>query len=625
MCGIAIAADLDGNGRAVPWALDLLRHRGPDGAGVFADPAGSVALEHSRLAIIDPDNKEANQPFADPSGRWLLVYNGEIFNFRELRRDLERCGISFRTESDTEVLLLGFIADGERFLGRLQGMYAFVIWDRATGELFAARDPVGVKPLYYTVRDGMFAAASELRALLAHPVVSHTLAAASVVEFLAFGNNFGDRTLVEGVKKLPPGHFVRARNGEVSVSEYWDVLPPEDSSRENNPAVELRERLEQAVEAAMVSDVPLGLMLSGGLDSSTIATLAARHASRGDLTAYSVAFGRPDDESDIARRLAEDLGLRHRVIRISEDDVREEFDVWLRDLDCPNANPTWIAISLIARAARADGIKVLLSGDGGDELFGGYNRWMKYLRFHDGVWARTPTPLRRTVGRAVRPWVSGLAGDIARRAATGDDLFVPSRPFHDDLLERHLGPAARVAAAEHPPESWLGDFRRRFRERLPGGDYLAWMSYVSFKTHLVEDYLQRLDKMGMQHSVEGRVPLLDAGLARWAFGLPQELKVDGFRQKALFRAAVTPLLPRYIVERPKQGFCPPVATWAEQLLHERIDVTRGPLVEAGLIDGKSTIDLARNGRGDSFAAWALGTLSAWSEQNLQAQSAAVRR
>jgi asparagine synthase (glutamine-hydrolysing) len=221
--------------------------------------------------------------------------------------------------------------------------------------------------------------------------------------------------------------------------------------------------------------------------------------------------------------------------------------------------------------------------------------------------------------------VNGLAGDIARRAREGGDLFVGSRPFHDDDLRRALGSVGREAAAEFPPERGVEALRRRFDERMPDGDYLAWMSYVSFKTHLVEDYLQRLDKMGMQHSVEGRVPLLDAGLARWAFGLPQELKVHGFRQKALFRAAVTPLLPHYIVDRPKQGFCPPVATWAEQLLHERVDVARGPLVEAGLIDGKSTADLARNGQGDSFAAWALGTLSAWSEQNLQAQSAAVRR
>jgi asparagine synthase (glutamine-hydrolysing) len=617
MCGIAVNADLRGRGRAVPWALDLLRHRGPDGEGIVADSSGSLALEHCRLAIIDPDNEEANQPFADPSGRWLLVYNGEIFNFRELRADLERRGTSFRTESDTEVVLLGFIAERERFLSRLRGMFAFVIVDRATGELFAARDPVGVKPLYYTLRDGIFAAASELRALLAHPAVSRELEPASVVEFLAFGGNFGDRTLVRGVKKLPPGHYMVVRRGEVSVEEYWDALPPESSPPPADAAEQLRERLEEAVKAAMVSDVPLGLMLSGGLDSSTIATFAASHASRGELTAYSVAFGRPDDESHVARRLAGELGLRHREIRISEAGVREEFDVWLRDLDYPNANPTWMAVSLIARAARADGIKVLLSGDGGDELFGGYDRWMKYLRFHDKVWARTPRRVRRTVGHALNPLAKGLAGDIARRAATGDGLFVPSRPFHDDLLRKHLGPAGRAAALEHPPESGLGEFRRRFRERLPNGDYLAWMSYVSFKTHLVEDFLQRLDKMGMQHSVEGRVPLLDPPLARWAFGVPQDLKVGGFRQKALFRSAVTPLLPRYIVERPKQGFCPPVTAWAQHLLHERIDDAAGPLVDAGLISANATAEFARNGRRDSFATWTLGTLAAWSKRNLE--------
>ena len=248
--------------------------------------------------------------------------------------------------------------------------------------------------------------------------------------------------------------------------------------------------------ASLVSDVPLGVMLSGGVDSSAVAALAVRHVSGQELKSYSVAFGRPDDESVAAARLAEQLGMRHRTLRVSEVEVRAEFESWLSDLDYPAGNPTWIASAFIAHAAREDGIKVLLSGDGGDELFGGYTRWMKYLRFHDMVWSRVPRVARRLGGRATRNLVGGLAGDIARRASTDRGLFVPSRPFHDDLLERSLGPVGTAAAALRPPETRIEELRRDFDARYPDGDYLAWMSYVSLKTKVVEDFLQRLEQDG---------------------------------------------------------------------------------------------------------------------------------
>ena len=316
-------------------------------------------------------------------------------------------------------------------------------------------------------------------------------------------------------------------------------------------------------------------MLSGGLDSSAVAALAVRHVDASDLTAYSVAFGLPDDESAAARRLASDLGIRHREIRLTETALAEGFEDWLAGIDDPSSNPTWVAVSAIARAAHEDGIKVLLSGDGGDELFGGYNRWMKYLRFHDQVWRRAPRALRRIAGsavRAVRAWACGrhCAPGRRRRRPVRREPAVSRRPPR--ALPRSDG---RTAAAARPPET--------LRRAAPRGastsgtrvrDYLAWMSYAALKTNLVEDYLARLDKMGMRDSVEGRVPLLDPHLARWAFRLSQEQKVDGFQQKALFRRAVAPLLPDYVTRRPKQGFCPPVATWATQLIATRANMVR---------------------------------------------------
>jgi asparagine synthase (glutamine-hydrolysing) len=617
MCGFAVSIDLARKGRAVPWALDLLEHRGPDGSGTLVESDRSAVLEHRRLAIIDPDNREADQPFNDPSGRWTIVYNGEIFNYRQLRAELERVGVSFRTRSDTEVVLLGFIHYGKGVLDRLRGMFAFVIFDRASHGVFAARDPIGVKPFYYVDRDGMFVACSELRPLLAYPGLRPTLDPAAVVEFLSFGDNPGEETLVKGVKKLLPGHCVETRDHRVAITEYWDALTPMPPSS-GDGATELLSMLESAVDEALVSDVPVGIMLSGGIDSSAMTALATRHVDPSTLTAYSVAFGRPDDEVDVAARLTQDLGVRHRVLFLSEDEIVREFDTFLDHVDYPSGNPTWIALSFIAQAACADGIKVLLSGDGADELFGGYNRWMKYLRFHDWIWSRIPTRGRRVAGSATRRWARGLGGDIARRASTGDGLFVPSRPFHDDLLARCLGPVGLAAASQRPPETRIHALREEFDGRRPDADYLSWMSYVSLKTKLVEDFLQRLDKMGMRHSVEGRVPFLEPDIARWALATPQETVVPGFRQKALLRRAVAPVLPEYVLRRAKQGFCPPVGSWCQRLLRDRSRQRLGPLFEAGLLDARGIDELRRHPARSPFALWTAEMLVDWTSRNLEA-------
>jgi asparagine synthase (glutamine-hydrolysing) len=594
-----------------------MRHRGPDSEAVAELVPGQLVLEHCRLAIIDPENREADQPFSDPSGRFTIIYNGELFNYRELRTELERRSVSFRTDSDTEVVLHSFIADGERAFERFRGMFAFLIADRRTGDLLAVRDQIGVKPLYWYHRDGLFVAASEMRTVLGHPVVPRNLDTAAVIEYLAFGHNVWDGTLIEGVRELPPGHLIRVNEDRATVREYWDPLDVRSEVTEESNRAQLLDQLESAVAGSLVSDVPVSLMLSGGLDSSTIAVLAARITNPAHLHSYSVSFGLPSDESPVAERLARELGMRHRTILLTRERVAMSFDRWLTDLDVPTANPTWVAVSEIARAVAADSGKVLLGGDGGDELFGGYSRWMKYLRFHDVLWRRTPDPAKRAAGRLARPALSGLAGDIARRAAEDGELFVGSRPFHDDDLKATLGPAGLRGMTDHPPESGVDRIRRRFDDRTGrDGGYLQWLSYLSVKNHLVEDYLARLDKMGMAESVEGRVPLLDPELVRWSFGVSQGEMVPGYREKALFRATVSPILPDYILDRPKQGFCPPVVDWASSLLLERLP-DRSPLVEAGLVSAHATAYL--RGRGTSnaaFAAWTLGTLSHWAEAQL---------
>lgn len=616
MCGIGVSVDTSGRDRDVAWSLPLMLHRGPDGHASLALGPGAV-FEHCRLAIIDPDNREADQPFTDPTGRWSIAYNGEVFNYENLREDLQRVGVQFRTRSDTEVVLQGFIHYGEKVLELLRGMFAFAIWDGETQELFAARDQIGVKPLYYAFQDGFLVLGSELRTVMNHPAVERKLSAESVVEYLSFGYTSGERTLLETVKKLEPGHAMRLTHGRLDVFEYWDVFTQTEAATDDRPLEDqLRDLLDESVQAALVSDVPLGIMLSGGLDSSVIAALAVRHCSAADLHAFSIDFGLPTDEGSAAARLAGDLGIGHSTIRLTRETLQARFGDWLTQMDEPSSNPTWFAVSAIAEAARDKGIKVLLGGDGGDELFGGYNRWMKYLKFHDRVWKLAPTSLRKAAGVVAAPLTRGLTGDIMARARLGGELFVNSRPFHDDDLRKCLGPAGLQAVQRRPPDAFVSALRNRFEERSASSDYLNWMSYVALKTDLVEDYLARLDKMGMTKSVEGRVPLLDPLLARWAFRLTQNEKLGRYEQKSLFRRAVTPLLPDYIAERPKQGFNPPVGDWATELIADHADRS-GVLQDDGIVAPGASQRLKADGSAGALTAlWTLGTLASWCEQNL---------
>jgi asparagine synthase (glutamine-hydrolysing) len=617
MCGIAVTLDDAEKGRAVPWALDHMRHRGPDGEGTWSAPDKSASLEHCRLAIIDPDNTSASQPMWDPSNRWVISFNGEIFNYREIRARLQRAGVTFRTESDTEVLLQGFLQKGERILDELVGMFAFAVWDSQTNDLFAARDQLGVKPLYFRTEGGFIILTSELRTMVEHPAVDKKLDVRGVLEYLAFGHASLGRTIVEDVHTLPPGHALRLRGGRLEIFEYWDALPaampaPDPATVEDT----LLGLLDQAVASSLVSDVPVALMLSGGVDSSAVARLAVDHMNPSDLLTYSVAFGREDDEAGAAARFAADLGIRHRTLGFDQKELAAWFEKWATTMDVPCSNPTWLAVSAIAAAAREDGIKVLIGGDGGDELFGGYTRWMKYLKFHDRVWSPTPSGLRSATGNVIERRSHGLAKDIARRARSGKQLFIGSRPWHEDALWALAGPVAKDVLTGWSPEHGIDTLRSTFDAKAPDADYLTWMSYAATKTHLVEDFLARLDKMGMRESVEGRVPLLDPRLARFAFTIPQDMKVGRYRQKELFKKTVGRLLPDYILNKPKQGFCAPVTSWATQLMAQRKEMDVTPLVDHGIVDRETCQSMLADPKTDAFAKWTLGSLLLWCDATL---------
>ena len=352
-------------------------------------------------------------------------------------------------------------------------MFAFVIWDSQTNHVFAARDQVGVKPLYYHFEDGLLVIGSELRTIMEHPAVDKRLDEAGVLEYLAFGHASLGRTIVENVHTLPPGHSLTLEGGHLRVTEYWDALPAAMPAPDPG-AVEsaLLKLLDESVAASLVSDVPLALMLSGGFDSSTVARLAVDHVPASDLLAYSVAFGRHDDEAEAAGRFARELGIQHRTLSFDKAGLAARFETWAETMDVPCSNPTWLAVTEIAAAAREDGIKVLIGGDGGDELFGGYSRWMKYLRFHDRLWSNVPPGVRAKLGGALQGRTKGLARDIAGRARLRvGELFIGSRPFHEDQLARSrrsaLGRVPRaLLAGRFDPRSAQGVRCQGPRRRL---------------------------------------------------------------------------------------------------------------------------------------------------------------
>ena len=590
MCGIAGLFNLDGtpaDAQLLAAMTATLRHRGPDDEGCITD--GAVGLGNRRLSIIDLEG--GHQPMANEAGTVWVVYNGEIYNFRELRRTLEARGHRFRTASDTEVLIRVYEEFGPAGIERLRGMFTFALWDASERCLLLARDQVGIKPLYYHIDGQHLLFASEIRALLADRRVRPRLSLPAMDRFLSFSYVPGDDTIFEGIRRLPPGHLMLCKNGHVEVRAYWR-LDPEPTLDADEPRLvdELRRHLEAAVERHLVADVPVGVFLSGGLDSSAIVGLAAALGRR-DIPTFSVGFhGAPDyfDESADAQHVARHFGMEHHRLAVRPD-IAELLPEVVRSLEEPLADPSTFLTYLICRAAR-EHVKVALTGIGGDELFGGYRRY---------VGAQLVDGLRRFPGP--------VANGVLRR---GVDLL---RPTDDTRLGYHLTTARRLldAARTPHPDAYIGMltlFTPEMKDRLYASethaavadndpaapfrahfarprtaDLLARLSYVDLLTFLPDNLLLFSDKTSMASSLELRVPLLDLDLVEFAARLPGALRVRRFETKYLLRKAIGALLPPSVLAKPKQGFTAPVGRWirgelagyAEELLSAEALEQRG--------------------------------------------------
>ncbi len=621
MCGLAGLYDIKGSR---PYDQDLLArmtqviaHRGPDGCGLHREPG--LGLGHRRLAVID--RAGSAQPMLTPDRQLALVFNGEIYNFRELRAELQALGVRFRTDGDTEVLLHGWRRYGERFLPRLEGMFAFAIWDARQQTLVLARDRFGKKPMHYAaLDDGTLAFGSEIKSLLCVPEVSRALDREAVADYFAYGYVPDPKTIYRAVRKLPPAHILFARRGRpIQVRSYWSLLDRLGSGAAQTEEA-LLDRLSAAVRRRLIADVPLGALLSGGVDSSAIVAVMAE---TGDHPrTFSISFGeREYDETRYAGLVAERYGARHEVRRLDPDDfgviprLASVFDEPFGDV---SAIPT-MAISAQARAS----VTVALTGDGGDEALAGYRRYAFHM---------AQAGARRWIPAALGGPVFGA---LARCYPRGSWLPRPLRAA-TTLREMSIDPSGayvRMVSAlpQETRETLLGhEFRNHMRGYDPGDvvrrhfdvrenlDPLQRAQYADVMTYLPGDILTKVDRASMANSLEIRSPMLDTEFFAWSFNLPAHAKLSGAAGgKAILKRALRSRLPRDLLYRPKQGFTVPLARWLGGPLREQtLGLADSPALEAdGAVDIGSLRALAfshvRGLQDNSKALWLVWTFNAF--------------
>ncbi len=642
MCGLTGVFETRGTGPGAGLADAAVRmaesmdHRGPDGHDCWADAGAGIALAHRRLAIIDLTPTGA-QPMHSADGRYVIVYNGEVYNFRELRAELETRGHTFRGTSDTEVMLAAIGEWGlDDAVKRFVGMFAFALFDRQARALHLVRDRLGIKPLYWTATDGTVLFGSELRALMAHPAFRKEIDREAVAAFLRYSYLPTPATIFRGVFKLPPGCMLTVTaGGEPVVRHYWRLSnvvtqPADGRVTADEATARLDELLQDAVRRRMIADVPIGAFLSGGVDSSTVVALMQACADR-PVRSFTIGFREAAyDESGPAREVARRLGTDHTEVILGEDAALDLVGSVADWFDEPFADSSQLPTFLVSRMTRQH-VTVALSGDGGDELFGGYPKYEMLAR----TWRRVgglPHGLRALAGRCLGQvpdaWLAGAAGialepgraervgEKARRLAaalaapTGDDAARALNVVGTDKIGLVIGAHGSLAAERMPD----------IAAALP--DLVSRMQAEDMLTYLPDDILTKVDRCSMAVSLEARVPLLDHRVVEYVWSLPATLR-RGHEPKALLKSVLARYLPRSLVERPKRGFSVPLGQWLSGPLRGWADdlLSRDRLKAEGLLDADAVQNLWQrhlsNDEQNATALWNILMLRAWSERWLQ--------
>lgn len=632
MCGIVGSSGFSVSREASERALRALARRGPDSRGQYADARSGVWLGHTRLAVLDL-SPAGNQPMSSADGRAAIAFNGEVYNFRELRSALEAEGTRFRGHSDTEVILAQYLRDGPSMLERLNGVFALAIHDRASGDLLLARDALGVKPLYYCESNGGFAFASEIKAVLAL-AANGTLDPQALHRYLTYLWCPGDGTPLRDVKKVLPGEAIVVNGGRIKRRWNWYRLPACRGVRpdldEPGSVAAVSSVLRTAVHRQMVADVPVGAFLSGGLDSSAVVAFAREQAP--DLRCFTIENpgGRDAGEADdlpYARRVAAHLGVSLDVVTVTSSDIASDIERMIHSLDEPLGDPAPLNVLYISQLARRNGIKVLLSGAGGDDLFSGYRRH-RALRY-EGLWGRLPGAVRRLIGRGAaaldqRSVAGRRLAKLFAHAGEDDDgrllgYFAWAR---DSGLRRLYAPAFAAqldsVRADEPMREFLATIP-------PGTTRLERMLALEQRFFLADHNLIYTDKMSMAAGVEVRVPFLDLELVDLAARIPDRFKQRGREGKWVLKKAMEPYLPRDVIYRPKTGFGAPLRRWFNHELREMVRdiLSAESLTRRGLFDPAAVQcliqDTASGRRDGAYTLFSLLCIEIWCRQFLLAQ------
>ena len=524
-------------------------HRGPDDEGVYL--ADGVALGHRRLSIIDLS--KGHQPVSNEDGTVWIVFNGEIYNYQELRRQLEQNGHTFRTDSDTETIVHLYEDLGPRCVDKLRGMFAFAIWDTRKRQVLLARDRLGIKPLYYAEHDGELVFSSELKPILQLPHIERSLNWEAVGHLFTFLATPSASSIVQGVSKLEPARIaVGTPSRPLQIERYWDVqFAPDETATEAQLVERLREQLTEAVTLHQVSDVPVGAFLSGGIDSSAVVAMMAKPAA-GRLKTFSIGFAEAAfDELEHARAVASKFGTDHHDLVLRPNAVQIVEDLtWY--LDEPFGDTSAIPTYMVSKLA-SEHVKVVLSGDGGDELFAGYDKYV--VEGRERTRDRIPAPFRKMAGAVGGLMPHGMRGRrfLKHLALDGSARYMDAQMlFHGDEMRSLLRDDAFEHVARHNP--WGGTF-------ASGADWLADVQYRDLNHYLPLDILTKVDRMTMAHSIEARPPLIDHKLVEFAATIPARFRLRDGTTKYIFKQAMRGILPDTIIDRQKHGFAVPIAHW----------------------------------------------------------------
>ena len=612
MCGIAGIIGINNNQSQIDAMCSAMKHRGPDATGTFVE--NTAALGHVRLSIIDL-TEGANQPFIDNSNRYVIVFNGEIYNFQEVKSQLT---YDWKTQSDTEVILAAYLTWGKNCLAKLNGMFAFAIWDRETSSLFMARDRMGIKPFYYSLNNGVLVFGSEIRSILTTGLINPKIDRKGLYEFLNRIAVKTPGTIIEGLVQLLPGHSAVFENGTLTTEAYWKLLKPIEKVNvpESYEIAKIKtfDLFEQSIRRRMVADVKVGAFLSGGIDSSAVVALMAKNSAN-PVETFSIIFDEKEfDESEYARMIAEMYGTNHTEIKLKPEMLMEELPGFFKDMDSPTVDG--INTYLVSKLVKQTGIKVVLTGLGGDELFAGYKNFIRWKKFKSKQWLYTNWFSKAAVSIFSLVHKSRALSKIhdlqSAKKVTFSDFYNNSRSI---FLKKELDALMDVPSDINSPE-WV-NLKDGVIDKLPT---LSQYSVGEMSNYTLDVLIKDTDQMSMAWALEVREPFFDYPLIEFMLGVPDHFKYDPKTPKSLLVKAMGKMLPEDIVYRPKKGFSFPWDYWMRNELKAYCEEAINSLNQRGLFKNDAVVSywnkfMAKDPTITWSHIWSFVVLENWMKQN----------